>query len=125
MFENVNYYFYSEVLRRSVIPDEETFENYKLLNVQKIKSWLPYLEEKEENGIDTAICLMIEIDFKYDESINQKTKSLVSSESVAGHSVSYDNSGISKEIELNAKSIESKKIEVVKLFCYFNLGVRV
>ena len=121
MFENVTYDFYSDTLGRAEIPDVETFERFKLMNVQKMKCLLPYVEEREENGIDSAVCMMIEVDYRSEKTMNQESS--VASESVSGHSISFDNAAKNKEVELNAKSIEEKKIEAIRLFCYLNVGV--
>lgn len=128
LFENVTYDFYSDVLGRAIIPDEETFEKLKLLNVQKMKCLLPYLEEREENGIDSAVCMMMEIDYRNETASsgaggNSASGSVISSESVNGHSVSFDNAARIKELELDAKGTEERKLDVIKLFCYLNVGM--
>lgn len=121
MFENVTYNFYSNDLGRSVVPDEETFNKYKLENVQLLKSILDYVIEREENGIDSAICLMIEKDYE-NELVLSSDSSLVASESLSGHSISFDNSVKAEELKLNNKSLEEKKMNALKLFCYLDTG---
>lgn len=128
LFENVTYDFYSDVLGRAIIPDAETFEKLKLLNVQKMKCLLPYLEEREENGIDSAVCMMMEIDYRNETASSgaggsSASGSVISSESVNGHSVSFDNAARIKELELDAKGTEERKLDVIKLFCYLNVGM--
>jgi len=121
MFENVTYTFYSSTLGRAVIPDSDTFDSFKMLNIQKMKSLLPYVEEKETNGIDSSVCMMIEADYVADANMNQKSR-IIASENVSGHSVSFDNSSKAMDIQLNSKSLDEKKIDAIKLFCYLNVG---
>ena len=122
MFENVTYDFYSDTLGRAIIPTENDFNAFKLQNIQEMKKLLPYLEALEINGIDSAVCLMIEVDYEADYNLKNNS-SILASESVTGHSVSFDNTIKSKEIELNAKSIEIKKMDRIKLFCRLCVGV--
>lgn len=123
MFENVNYTYYSSTLGRSVVPSEEAFNELKLTNIQEMKRLLPYLEEREENGIDNSVCLMIEAEYKLNNELSSQPLNLAS-ESVAGHSVSFDTAGKNKAIELNAQSLASQKIKIIKMFCFVDVGVR-
>lgn len=123
-FENVKYEYYSETLGRAVIPSEADFNNLKLLNIQLMKSWLPYIEENEENGIDKAVCLMMEVDYQDSQLIGGESGESIASESVGGHSISFGSSAQNKAVELNAKKTIDKKIEMAKYFCTFAIGVR-
>jgi len=123
-FENVNYTFYSDTLGRAVIPDADTFDAFKLENIQLMKIWLPYIEERETNGIDSAVCMMIETDYTDNQVLTNSDGRAIVSESLGGHSVSYGSTEKTKLSELNAKSTTDKKIERAKLFCNFTLGVR-
>lgn len=122
MFEKVTYTYYSDTLGRSVVPDEDTFNSLKLTNILEMKRLLPYLTEKEEDGIDSAVCMMIETEYKVNNEQSTQNK-IIASENVSGHSVSFDNSLINKNVELNVKSLAEQKIQVIKLFCYVNVGV--
>lgn len=122
MFEKVTYDYYSNDLGRAIIPDEETFNKYKLENIQFVKQRLPWIMETEENGIDSAVCLLIEIDYKKDAAM-EPGAGIVSSESVSGHSISFDNTAAAKIIEQNAKPIETQKLDAIRLFCYIDVGV--
>ena len=65
MFENVNYTYYSETLGRSAVPTEADFNNYaddnKMFMKQLVNDGI--VTEREENGLDIAVCRMIEIDY--------------------------------------------------------------
>lgn len=124
VFDNVNYTFYSDKLGRAVIPTAEDFEKYKIFNVQTVKNLLPYIEEQEENGIDSAVCLMIEAEYKNEMLKSNADTSAISSESLGGHSVSYGSSKLTKQIELDAISLDQQKMDILKMFCKVCPGVR-
>ena len=65
MFENVNYTFYSDTLGRSAVPTESDFDRYADDNKMFMKRLVSdgIVTEREENGIDIAVCRMIEIDW--------------------------------------------------------------
>ena len=65
MFENVNYTYYSETLGRSAVPTEADFNRYADDNRLFMKGLINdgIVTEREENGIDNAVCRMIEIDY--------------------------------------------------------------
>lgn len=117
MFENVTYEYYSNVLGRSVIPSAEDFDALKLTNIQEFKKLLPYIEEREENGITNAVCLCMEKEY---QAQTDGAAAAVSSESLSGHSVSYDMNIKAKIV----KPLDVQKMEVVKLFCFVNVGVK-
>lgn len=122
MFENVTYEYYTQILNRSIIPTEEEFNSLILLNEKWIERYLDYIDERATNGIDNSVCLLCEVDYK-ENTKNKAENATVASESVSGHSVSYLTSQKAKEEELNAKSIDQKKWEIVKLFCDVSIGV--
>lgn len=123
MFENVTYTFYSDTLGRAVVPSEEAFDELKLTNIQEMKRLLPFLEEREENGIDSAVCMMIEAEYKLNQEMNTNNGP-ISSENVSGHSVSFDTKSREKAVELNAMSLAETKIKAIRLFCNVDVGVR-
>lgn len=104
MFENVNFAFYSGELGRTAIPDEETFNQYALKNRQFVKNLVDdgLLIEREDGGIDKAVCMMIEEDF-----IVGGDDRATTSESVSGYSWSG-----------TQKSLEAKKYSWLKAFCH-------
>lgn len=124
LFDNVTYTYYSSTLGRALIPNSDVFNSFKLENVQLMKTWLPYVEEREENGIDSAVCMMIETDYLDNQLLNGESSNAVASESLGGHSVTYGTTAKTKLEELNARSTTDKKIERAKLFVTFNTGVR-
>lgn len=125
MFENVSYNFYSDTLGRSVIPDEETFRKYELENRLYMKRLVDdnLVEEKEENGIDSAVCMMIEVDYQASQ-IASGEDAPDASESIGGYSYSTNNKAYEKYVEQNTKSTEEQKYKWLSLFCNVLGGVR-
>ena len=123
-FENVNYTYYTEELGRSLIPNETEFNNLKFLNVELMKSWLPYVIEREPGDIDKAVCMMMETEYKDNLLLSGKSADAITSESVLGHTVSIGSTSKTKLEELNAKSTEAKKLNMAKVFLYFSIGVK-
>lgn len=126
MFENVNYNFYMNSLGRSVIPDEATFNFYADDNKMFVKQLVNdgIVREREENGVDIAVCRMIEIDYLTEKEASGASESGgVSSESINGYSYSYDRTAQQESAKLNAKSTAEKKINIIKLYNDYNAGV--
>ena len=126
MFENVNYNFYKNTLGRSVIPDEATFNFYADDDKMVMKKLLldGVVSEREENGVDIAVCRMIEIDYLTEQEASGASESGgVSSESINGYSYSYDKTAQQEAVKLNAKSAAEKKINIIKLYNDYNAGV--
>jgi hypothetical protein len=126
MFENVNYTYYSDTLGRSAVPTEADFNFYaddnKLLMKQLVNDGI--VTEREENGIDTAVCRMIEIDYLTEQEASGASESGgVSSESINGYSYSYDRTAQQESARLNAKSAAEKKINIIKLYNNWHAGV--
>ena len=110
MFENVNFAFYSGDMARTAIADEQSFNQYALKNCQFVKGLADdgLIVEREYNGIDKAVCMMIEEDF-----IAGGDDCQITAESVGGYSWSG-----------TQKSLESKKYAWLKAFCYITNGRR-
>lgn len=128
MFENVNYNFYKNTLGRSVIPDEATFNFYADDDKMVMKKLLldGVVSEREENGVDIAVCRMIEIDYLTEqEASGAATESggSVVSESINGYSYSYDKTAQQEAVKRNAKSAAEKKINIIKLYNNYHAGV--
>lgn len=126
MFENVTYTYYSDTLGRSAVPTEADFNFYaddnKLLMKQLVNDGI--VTELEENGIDTAVCRMIEIDYLTEQEASGASESGgVSSESINGYSYSYDRTAQQESARLNAKSAAEKKIDIIKLYNNWHAGV--
>ena len=123
MFENVNYTFYSDTLGRSDVPTERDFNKYKLENLLFVKRLLVdgFIVEREENGIDSAVCMMIEIDYKAAQ-IATGDALPASSESIGSFSHSENTKAYDTQVALNAKSIEQQKYRVLSLFCDITAG---
>ncbi len=129
MFEHVTYTFYSDTLGRSAVPTEADFNFYaddnKLLMKQLVNDGI--VTEREENGIDTAVCRMIEIDYltaQESSGAAAENGGSVASESINGYSYSYDKPAQQEAVKLNAKSAAAKKINIIKLYNDYEAGVR-
>ena len=123
MFENVTYTFYSDTLGRSDVPTEADFNKYKLENLLFIKRLLGdgLIVEREERGIDSAVCMMIEVDYKAAQIVTGEALP-ASSESIGSFSHSKNMKAYDAQIELNAKSVEQQKYRVLSLFCDIMAG---
>lgn len=129
MFENVNYTYYSETLGRSAVPSEADFNNYADDNKMFVKQLLNdgIVTEREENGLDIAVCRMIEIDYLTAQEASgaaAENGGSVASESINGYSYSYDKTAQQESVKLNAKSAAAKKIDIIKLYNDYDAGVR-
>ena len=124
MFENVNYNFYKTTLGRSAIPDEASFNGYAIENKLFIKQLITdgLIVEREENGIDSAVCMMIEVDYITAQEANGSSGT-ISSESINGYSYSYDRTIAQETARVNIKSTETKKYKWLKLYCDVLQGV--
>jgi hypothetical protein len=122
-FENVTYTFYTTTLGRSAIPTEEEFNKYKLENVQYMKLFLPFLKEREENGIDSAVCMMCEVDYTESQAIINSNLAK-KSESLDGYSYSLDDGEKNRIQEGNFKTTEQKKRYWLDLFCEYYGGLK-
>ena len=124
MFENVNYNFYKTALGRSAIPDEATFNEYAIENKLFVKRLInaDMIVEREKDGIDSAVCMMIEVD--YIESWEAtKNNGAVTSETINGYSCSYDRTAVQELAKLNAKSTEARKYKWLTSYCEVLQGV--
>ena len=128
MFENVNYTFYSDTLGRSAVPTEADFNSYADDNKVLMKRLVGdgIVTEREENGIDIAVCRMIEIDWLTAQEASgaaAENGGSVASESINGYSYSYDKTAQQEAVKLNAKSAAAKKIGIIKLYNDYDAGV--
>lgn len=129
MFENVNYTYYSETLGRSAVPSEADFNNYADDNKMFMKRLVNdgIVTEREENGLDIAVCRMIEIDYLTAQEASgaaAENGGSVASESINGYSYSYDKTAQQEAVKLNVKSAAAKKIDIIKLYNDYDAGVR-
>ena len=121
MFEKVNYTYYSDTLGRSAVPSEADFNNYADDNKMFMKRLVNdgIVTEREENGLDIAVCRMIEIDYLTAQEASgaaAENGGSVASESINGYSYSYDKTAQQEAVKLNAKSAAVKKIDIIKLY---------
>lgn len=126
MFENVTYTYYSDTLERSAVPTEADFNYYADDNKLFMKGLINdgIVTEREENGLDIAVCRMIEIDYLTEQEASGASESGgVSSESINGYSYSYDRTAQQESAKLNAKSTATKKVEIIKLYNNWHAGV--
>lgn len=129
MFENANYTFYSETLGRSAVPTEAEFNLYADDNKMFLKRLVAdgIVTEREENGLDIAVCRMIEIDWLTAQEVSgaaAESGGSVASESINGYSYSYDKTAQQEAVKLNAKSAAAKKIDIIRLYNDYTPGVR-
>ena len=129
MFENVNYDFYKTTLGRSAVPTEADFSNYADDNKMFMKRLVAdgIVTGREENGLDIAVCRMIEIDYLTAQEASgaaAENGGSVASESINGYSYSYDKTAQQEAVKLNAKSAAAKKIDIIKLYNDYDAGVR-
>lgn len=129
MFDNANYTFYSETLGRSAVPTEAEFNLYADDNKMFLKRLVEdgIVTEREENGLDIAVCRMVEIDFITAQEASgaaAESGGSVASESINGYSYSYDRTAQQEAVKLNAMSAAAKKIAVIKLYNDYDVGVR-
>ena len=128
MFENVNYDFYKTTLGRSAVPTEADFNRYADDNRLFMKGLINVgiVTEREENGIDNAVCRMIEIDYLTAQEASgaaAENGGSVASESINGYSYSYDRTAQQEAVKLNAKSAAARKINIIRLYNDYNAGV--
>ena len=118
MFENVNYTFYSSTLGRSTVPDETSFNALVPLCEMQMKQLMREAEVTEyaEKGIDSAVCMMIEEQYKADQS-DTPEGAKVTSESIGGFSQSFDVS----EVEADTK--KQKQMKWIRMYCCVDPGV--
>lgn len=109
MFDNVNYTFYSSTLGRGILPDEATFNAYKLENIAYMRTLLPFVTERQENGIDSAVCMMIEESYKADKNKTADGR-IETSRNIEGFSQNFDVS--------NVQTLLDRKHYWIKLFCF-------
>ena len=129
MFENVNFTFYSDTLGRSAVPTEADFDRYADDNKLYMKGLINdgIVAEREENGIDSAVCRMIEVDYLTEQEATgaaAENGGSVASESINGYSYSYDKTAQQEAVKRNAKSAAQKKIDAIKLYNDWLAGVR-
>ena len=126
MFENANYEFYRETLGRSAVPTEADFDLYAEDNRMFLKRLVEdgIVTEREENGLDIAVCRMTEIDWQTAQEASGAAAESVASESINGYSYSYDRTAQQEAVRLNAKSAAARKIAVIKLYNDYDAGVR-
>lgn len=127
MFGNVNYTYYSDTLGRSAVPTEADFNRYADDNRLFMKGLINdgIVTEREENGIDNAVCRMIEIDYLTEQEASGAAaeSGSVASESINGYSCSYDKTAQQEAVKRNTKSAAQKKIDIIKLYNDYSAGV--
>ena len=64
MFNNVNYTYYTDTLGRAVVPTADDFARYTPEAIAYMTPLLPFLDEREPDGIDKATCMVVEEYYK-------------------------------------------------------------
>ena len=112
---------------KPAIPDEAAFNEYAAENKLFIKQLITdgVIVEREKDGIDSAVCMMIETDYNEAlETSGNAESGAVASETINGYSYSYDRTAANEAAKLNAKSLEAKKYKWIRLYCEIVQGVR-
>lgn len=124
-FDNVTYDYYTDVLGRSVVPDEQTFDRYKLENELYVKRLFAdgLIAEREENGIASAVCMMVEEDYQHAQ-LMEGAALIDTSESIGGYSHSVDTKAYDVAVEKNAQPVSALKYKWLSLFCDIHNGAR-
>lgn len=114
MFEHVTYSFYSDVMGRAVIPDENTFNRHKTEACAFVRSKLPFVAALEDKALDKAACMVAEALY---EAERDKTADgrIEASRSIEGFSQSFDVSKV--------QTLYAKKMERIRLFCTVSTGL--
>ena len=121
-YENVTYTFYTS-LGRSAIPSQAEFDKYALENKLYVDTMLPFITERNENGIDSAVCLMCEVDYLEAQAINTANLSK-KSESLDGYSYTLDAGEKERIQSANFKTTAEKKLYWLGLYCEIYGGVK-
>lgn len=124
MFENVNYTFYSSEMGRANVPDSETFEKYVLENTMEFKKLYEtgLIKPTEENGIDKAVCMMIEVQYLDEQTSSGEGSAAPASESISGYSYSLSETEKLAQ-QQNFKTTSQKKLYWIGLFCDIRKGL--
>lgn len=124
LFENVNYEYYTEILKRHEVPNAEEFDKYALENKLFITKLIYdcVLIEPEEGAADKACCMMIEEDYKASQ-IAAGNNAAITSESIGGYSYSTSAKSADLQVEKDAKSTAAKKYKWLALYCELYAGV--
>ena len=121
-YENVTYTFYTS-LGRSAIPTQVEFDKYALENKLYVDTMLPFITERKENGIDSAVCLMCEVDYLEAQAINTANLSK-KSEALDGYSYTLDAGEKERIQDANFKTTAEKKLYWLGLFCEIYGGIK-
>ena len=115
MFENVTYDYYSDTLGRSVVPDTDTFDSFKLEQEAYVRTLTDFIiEEREENGLDKAVCMIIEEAYLADKAKTADGR-VKTSVSLDGYSESYDITHV--------QNFSERRMYWLKLFCLMSVGI--
>jgi len=121
-YENVTYTFYTS-LGRSAIPTQAEFDKYALENKLYVDTMLPFITERNENGIDSAVCLMCEVDYLVAQAIITANLSK-KSESLDGYSYTLDAGEKERIQDATFKTTAEKKRYWLGLFCEIYGGIK-
>lgn len=128
LFDNVTYTFYSDTLGRSVVPDADTFNSFKLENELYIKQLIDdgLILAKDANSYDSACCMLIECDYATSQELKAGAdgKAPVSGENIGGYSYSLNTKAYDMAVEKNQKSNAEQKYKWLSLFCIMTTARR-
>ncbi|MCM1218941.1 MAG: hypothetical protein NC548_31045 [Lachnospiraceae bacterium] len=124
LFDNATYKFYSDTLGRSEVPDEATFDKYALEERLYVKSLLDdgLISERGENGVDSAVCMMVEEDYKNFLALTGDDAPKVS-ESIGGYSFTRSTKVQELAAERDTTTLAQRKYKWLSLYCDIEAGV--
>jgi hypothetical protein len=121
LFDNVTYTYYTETLGRSVVPDADTFNSFKLENELYIKQLINdgLILARNDTSFDDACCLFIECDYETSQELNAGAggSAPIAGENIGGYSYSLNTKAYDIAVEKNQKSNGEKKYKWLGLFC--------
>ena len=120
LMDDVNFIRYTDTLGRNIVPDESTFNTYKLENVLYMQQLIDdgLVKEKQDKGSASAVCLWIEEDYKAAELQKGNGDSVAdASETIGSYSHSIDTKAQDVAIELNSKPTAAKKYKWLGFYC--------
>ena len=119
LMDDVNFIRYTDTLGRNIVPDESTFNTYKLENVLYMQQLIDdgLVKEKQDKGSASAVCLWIEEDYKAAQQANG-AGIVATSETIGSYSHSNDTKAYDIYIEKNTKSVAQNKYKWLGLYCH-------
>lgn len=119
------YQFYTDTMRRSVIPDERTFYQYADSEELAVRNLVSdgILEERFDGALAELICRLCEIDYTTEQAMQGATEGQLVSESIGSYSYTRNTKAQESAIQANARSRVRQKYDMIRLYCHMHTGV--